>query len=182
MSEKKFSLEVFEDEYGQPYINFPPEVINAKGWIEGDALKWTDNGDGSYTVSKVEPDVVDNDICPMCGHEYSSWPFPTAEPPLEDNPLEEESATELVMVECLLPYRIRYCVEVPKGKTDWALDTVVCEETVEFSQKALGEIIMSHRVIDKNEFLRMCDEDNDYLRSWSDEMKIKNFLTPWKED
>jgi hypothetical protein len=29
-------------------------ILASAGWIEGDTIKWTDNGDGSWTMSKVE--------------------------------------------------------------------------------------------------------------------------------
>jgi hypothetical protein len=68
-------------------------------------------------------------------------------------------------------------VQVPKGKAEWALDTVVCEEAKEFSQEHLGETIVSHRVVSYEEALRICDVDNDYTRSWSEEQKVRAFFT-----
>jgi len=46
-----------------------------------------------------------------------------------------EDETEWVLVECISTFRERYMVEVPKGKADWALDTVTMNEAKEFSQK-----------------------------------------------
>lgn len=89
--------------------------------------------------------------------------------------------TELVLVECVSMFRQRYVVEVPKGKTEWALDTVTCEEAKEFSQHHIGETISSHRVISKEEALRICDEDNSYLKSWDDDKKLETFIT-WRKD
>lgn len=89
--------------------------------------------------------------------------------------------TELVMVECISQFRQRYVVEVPKGKTEWALDTVTCEEAKEFSQLHIGETIVSHRVISKDEALKICDEDNGYLKSWDDDKKLECFIT-WRKD
>lgn len=85
--------------------------------------------------------------------------------------------TELVLVDTVLQYRMRYCVEVPKGKADWALDTVTCEEAKEFSQKYLGENIATHRTITNEEALQICREDNDYVASWTDEQLMKAFFT-----
>lgn len=90
--------------------------------------------------------------------------------------------TEYVLVEAISQYRMRYVVEVPKGKTEWALDSVTCQEVDEFSQLHLGEVITSHRVIDRTEALQLCDEDNSYCKSWDDDKKMKTFVTPWKED
>jgi hypothetical protein len=82
-----------------------------------------------------------------------------------------------VMVDTVFTYRMRYCVETPKDHPEYALDTVTCEEGKEFSQLPLGETIVSHRVVTKEEALEMCDVDNDYCSSWTDELKIKTFLT-----
>jgi hypothetical protein len=93
----------------------------------------------------------------------------------------KEMKTELVMVECISTFRMRYVVEVPKGKKEWALDTVTMNEAEEFSQEHIGEQIVSHRVIGMTEYHRMFDEDNDYLKSWTDEQK-ERFITPLPED
>ena len=86
--------------------------------------------------------------------------------------------TEFVLVDCIQQYRMRYVVEVPVGKSDWALDTVCMEEAKEFSQLSLGETIVSHRVISKDEVLKLSDIDNDYCSSWTDEEKLETFVTP----
>jgi len=88
----------------------------------------------------------------------------------------ENKGTELVVVDCIAQYRIRYVVEVPIGKTDWALDTVTMEEAKEFSQKWLGETILSHRVIKEKHYEKLFDQDNDYLKDWSLEQK-KEYIT-----
>ena len=92
--------------------------------------------------------------------------------------------TQWVLVETVSMFRERYMVEVPVGvdkygkdKADWALDTVTMGEAKEFSQEHLGETIVSHRVVTREEALAMCDKDNDYARVWNDELKIKSFFT-----
>lgn len=84
---------------------------------------------------------------------------------------------EWVLVECVSTFRQRYMVQVPKGKPEWALDTVVCEEAKEFSQEHLGEQIVSHRVLTEQDALQLCDEDNDYATTWDKEQKMKCFFT-----
>jgi len=84
---------------------------------------------------------------------------------------------EWVLVECVSTFRERYMVQVPKGKKEWAMDTVVMNEAKEFSQEHLGEQIVSHRVVSEEDALKMCDEDNEYARTWSDEHKINTFFT-----
>ena len=85
--------------------------------------------------------------------------------------------TEWVLVEAISQFRERYMVEVPIGKALWALDTVVMNEAKEFSQEHLGETIVSHRVVSVEEALSMCDRDNAYCSSWSDDKKINTFFT-----
>jgi len=46
-------LEVQEDpETGELYLQFPDELIDQLGWRLGDELTWTDNKDGSWTLTK----------------------------------------------------------------------------------------------------------------------------------
>ena len=97
--------------------------------------------------------------------------------------------TQWVLVETVNTFRQRYMVEVPigtdnynKDKVEWALDTVTMEEAKEFSQEHIGELIVSHRVVTKEEALSLCDKDNDYTKSWNEEQKINTFFTLWKEE
>ena len=96
--------------------------------------------------------------------------------------------SQWVLVEAISTFRQRYMVEVPVGidrqgkdKTLWALDTVTLEEAKEFSQEHLGETIVSHRVVTKEDALAMCDKDNDYANVWNDETKIQAFFTTMAE-
>lgn len=91
--------------------------------------------------------------------------------------LSKKQETELVLVDTVLTYRLRYMVEVPKGKAAWALDTVSMEDAKEFSQKCLGEQIVSHRVLTEEEAIALCDVDNEYCSKWTTDMKKKNFFT-----
>ena len=97
--------------------------------------------------------------------------------------------TQWVLVETISTFRERYMVEVPigidnygKDKVDWALDTVTMEEATEFSQEHIGELIVSHRIVSKEEALALCDKDNDYANTWPEEQKMNVFFTSWKEE
>ena len=85
---------------------------------------------------------------------------------------------KLVMVDGLSQFRVRYCVEV-EDDIEHALDEVVCRyddlEFHEFSQEHLlpSPVIISYKEINKEEYLRMFDEDNSYLKSWTEEQKLK---------
>ena len=85
--------------------------------------------------------------------------------------------TEWVLVEAISMFRMRYMVEVPKGKSEYALDSVVCKEAKEFSQEHLDEVITSHRVVSMDEAIEICDKDNAYLKSWDDELKVQKMFT-----
>ena len=99
-----------------------------------------------------------------------------------------ETETQLILVECVSTFRIRYMVEVPKGidtlgndKALWALDTVTIGEAREFSQEHIGEQIISHRVVSRNEALAMCDQENKYGHTWDDDLKASAFFTLWAD-
>ena len=133
-----------EDENGELILPLGDDVCEELGWKIGDTLDWKDNGDGSWTITKKE--------------------------------------TELVLVECVSTFRMRYMVEVPKGKAEWALDTVTMNEAKEFSQVHIGEQIVSHRVVSKEEALALSDTDNAYGSTWPEELKVKNFFTLMNEN
>ena len=94
--------------------------------------------------------------------------------------LEKTEEKEWVLVECVSQFRERYMVEVPKGKAEWALDTVTLHEAKEFSQEHLGEVIVSHRVVSLKEALELCDIDNDYCGKWNDEQKMNATRVRWE--
>lgn len=83
---------------------------------------------------------------------------------------------KLVLVESLSQFLIRHVVEV-EDNIEHAVDEVVCNmdnpDLTEFSQKHLGMVVISHREITQDEFLKLFDQDNDYLASWSEEQKLK---------
>lgn len=82
---------------------------------------------------------------------------------------------KLVMVDCISQFLVRFVVEV-EDDIDHALDEVVMRDGdlrfQEFSQEHLGMMPISHREINKEEYLRLFDKDNDYLKSWTEEKKL----------
>ena len=82
-----------------------------------------------------------------------------------------------VMVETVAMFRQRYMVEAPQSHPEYALDDVTLEKPKEFSQLYLGETITSHRVVSECEALDICDVDNSYVKSWTDEQKLNAFFT-----
>lgn len=53
-----WTLDVQRDENGEAFIEFPPEALQDVGWKEGDEIEWLDNGDGSWTLTKKEPEMA----------------------------------------------------------------------------------------------------------------------------
>ena len=95
--------------------------------------------------------------------------------------------SKFVLVETISQYRMRYVIEVPDDHmerefpcpaTTWAEDTVTMEEMKEFSQKWLGETIISSHEITNEKIIDMCDEDNDYCKFWTNDKKMEVFVTP----
>lgn len=87
------------------------------------------------------------------------------------------SDTVWVKVDCIAQYRVSYMVEAPADHPEYAFDDVVMETPKEFSQEYIGELIFSHRVVSKEEALRICDEENDYAQAWDEDKKIDVFFT-----
>ena len=137
----KYSVTLEEDENGELILPIPEQILKEMNWKTGDTLKFNDNKDGSFSMTKVE------------------------------------SETKLVLVETISTFRMRYVIRQPKNSpNDWALDTVSMDEAVELSQKHINNDIISHRVISKEEYLEIFDQDNDYLSSWDEPQKL-NFVT-----
>lgn len=83
---------------------------------------------------------------------------------------------KLYLVETVSMFRLRYVVEC-KTESD-ALDSVTThttggEELKEFSQEWLDEVVSSSRKISRTEYMDLFDKDNDYLKTWSDEEKMR---------
>lgn len=68
----------------------------------------------------------------------------------------------------------------PAKQIEWANDSVTMEEVKEFSQKWLGETILDTFIVDEPRILNLFDRDNDYLKQWSVDKKLK-WINNWKE-
>ena len=75
------------------------------------------------------------------------------------------------LVETISYFRHRYVIDCDSA--EHAKDTVTMNEAEEMSQLHIDESITSCREIDDTEYLRIFNEDNDYLRDWTDEQKFK---------
>lgn len=76
------------------------------------------------------------------------------------------------LVETISMFRMRYVVEANNASD--AKDEVSMNEgnLREFSQLHVDEMITSTREIDQTEYLRLFDEDNDYLHEWDESLKL----------
>jgi len=142
----KETVTIEENDEGELFVKLSDELwkeLESQGWQVGDTLNYTDNEDGTFSITKKEE-------------------------------------TEWVLVEALCQFKVSYMVEVPKGKSEYALDTVTMEEAKEFSNEHLRptDIILGHKVLTKEEALKLCDEKNEYGAQWDEETKIRNFFTP----
>jgi hypothetical protein len=142
-----------DPETGDLILPLPDDLMKSQGFSIGDILKWKDNKDGSFSITKK-------------ASEEKQWVLVEA----------VSTFRTRYMVE--VPVGID---EQGNDKAKWALDTVVMGEAKEFSQEYLGEQIVSHRVVSKKEALALCDVDNDYTGEWDKETKMKNFFTTWEE-
>jgi hypothetical protein len=78
------------------------------------------------------------------------------------------------LVETVSVFRMRYVVEANNASD--AKDEVTMNndgQLREFSQMHVDEMITSTREIDRDEYLRLFDEDNDYLQDWDEEQKLQ---------
>jgi DNA-binding GntR family transcriptional regulator len=75
------------------------------------------------------------------------------------------------LVETIDMFRIRYVIECESA--EHAKDVVTMKEAEEFSQLHLDETIGYAREITDEEYLKLFDEDNDYLIPWDNDSKFK---------
>lgn len=77
------------------------------------------------------------------------------------------------LVETISMFRMRYVVEAKNA--EHAQDEVTMNyggELAEFSQHHVDELITTAREIDDVEYLRQFDEDNEYLKDWTEGQKF----------
>jgi hypothetical protein len=54
-----WTLDIKEDpETGDAILEFPEDLLKETGWQEGDTLTWTNLGNGSWSLTKQQPDVT----------------------------------------------------------------------------------------------------------------------------
>jgi len=131
-----------QDENGDLILPLPEELLKEVGWKTDDVLTWTDNEDGTYTLSK------------------------------------KETAVEYVLVEAVRLQRIQYVEVVPAGKTEWALDSVVLGECIEFSNKEISTNVVSHRTLTAVQAIELVKSEFPNTADYSDQ-DILDTLADW---
>jgi hypothetical protein len=48
------TVEEADNGSGDLVMPLPQDFLDQQGWVEGDTLEWKDNGDGSWSLSKVQ--------------------------------------------------------------------------------------------------------------------------------
>ena len=119
----------------------------------------------------MEEDFGENDS-------YSFW---------DEHDWSEKVEKKLYLVETVSMFRMRYVIEA--REEGHALDEVTMNATgsynenfQEFSQEHLDEVIVSSRKLSAIDYMDLFDKDNDYLKSWSDQEKMKFINTIEYED
>ena len=51
-------LEEAKDDSGDLIMPLPQDLLESAGWKEGDILEWKDLGNGSWSLTKQQPDVT----------------------------------------------------------------------------------------------------------------------------
>jgi hypothetical protein len=58
----RWTITVEEDpETGDLILPLPQDMLDIQGWQEGDTLEWTDNKDGSWSLTKKEIENGNNE-------------------------------------------------------------------------------------------------------------------------
>ena len=90
--------------------------------------------------------------------------------------------SKIVLVETVQTFRHMYALEVKDDDPiEYALDSVVVLATggttklEEFAQNHIDESVFSYREISEEEYLKIFDRENDYLKEWTPEQK-KQFI------
>ena len=76
------------------------------------------------------------------------------------------------LVETVSIFRMRYVIEANNASDAKDEVSMNVGDLSEFSQHHVDEMITSSREINQAEYLRMFDEDNEYLKNWTEEQKL----------
>jgi len=86
------------------------------------------------------------------------------------------------MVNAVSMFNMKYCVEVPdevedKDLLDHVEKQVSAGDTLEFTQRHMGETVSNYSVVTKDEILEEFRSEEPYFASWGDELIMRQ-VTP----
>lgn len=142
----RYTAKVVKDpETGDTLLEFDQKFVEEQDWREGDTVKWNIT---DKEVSMTNVDAV------------------------------ARKETDYYLVETISLFRMRYIVKAKNA--EHASDEVIMNldsdntDFKEFSQHHLDEVISYTKKMTREEVIELCDQDNDYLKTWSDEQKLKS--------
>ena len=90
--------------------------------------------------------------------------------------------SKYVMVNAVSMFNMKYVIEVPdevedKDLLDHVEKQVSAGDTLEFTQRHMGETVSNYSIVTKNEIIDHFRTEEPYFASWSDELIMKQ-VTP----
>ena len=142
----RYTAKVVKDpETGDTLLEFDQKFIEEQDWREGDTVKWNIT---DKEVSMTNVDAV------------------------------ARKETNYYLVETISLFRMRYIVKAKNAEhaSDEVIMNLGSDKTdfKEFSQHHLDEVVSYTKKMTREEVIELCDQDNDYLKTWSDEQKLKS--------
>lgn len=90
-----------------------------------------------------------------------------------------DMAKKLVLVTTISTFTHSYVFSEDEDvDSKLVLDFIGDEGTEEMSQTWMGEQIVNHRDITVEEYLEIFDRENDYLKNWTTEQKLRFIMDP----
>lgn len=89
---------------------------------------------------------------------------------------------DYVLVTTVSTFKMTYLVKVPKGKTEYAEDSVVMQELDEFVQAHLGEQIVESRIVSPEEIVAIAKKNYHFTESWSTDKILSAYVKVLKDE
>ena len=90
--------------------------------------------------------------------------------------------SKYVMVEAASIFKMKYCIEVPdevedKDLLDHVEKQVSAGDTLEFTQRHIGETVEDYTIVTKNEIIEQFRSEEPYFASWGEDLIMRQ-VTP----
>ena len=90
--------------------------------------------------------------------------------------------SKYVMVNAVSMFNMKYCIEVPdevedKDLLDYVEKQVSAGDTLEFTQRHMGETVANYSIVTKDVILEQFRSEEPYFASWGDDMIMRQ-VTP----